>query len=663
MSRSYNKKSDYWSKFNKPESSSLTVHNNYEPKLLGESYFTEVAKASYTRPVQGATDVGQNTKAPRNGTDHNIRRYALLSQGMLPYQFSKDGVDIRDAILLCQKAYANVALVRNTIDIATEFANTEIYLEGGTARSREFFNKWFEKIKLWKLKDQYFREYYRSGNIFYYRIDGKFKAEDFKLLSGLSENGVVNNKIPLRYILINPYEIVAKVSASFSEAIYEKLLSEYELERLRNPKDDADRELFKALPVDMQKKVKDKAYFRDGLKMKLDPAFLLYSFYKKQDYEPFAIPFTFPIMEDVNAKLELKHIDQAISRTVENVLLLITMGAPPDQGGINPANMAAMQSLFMNESVGRVLVSDHTTKAEFIIPDLKKVVGEEKYKILNQDIKEGLMNVLVGDDKYNGQTAKIGFFMERLKESRNCFLNDILQPEIIRISKDLGFKAYPTAKFKQIDLKDEIQYMRTVSRLMELSIITPEQGIEAMANGKLPSPEELSPAQDKLVEERKKGHYNPLVGGVPMTEDPNAPEPAAPVAAGRPVNKISRTPTAKPKNSTSGRPLGSKSKASTSDIQSTVYAVDAFMKASETFTAEKFGVNELNDQQKSSIIELCKKVVAASNKEEWTTRLQACVQDLSNIEKLGPMKEITDTADEFLLDEYSAAILYHSAVK
>jgi hypothetical protein len=333
MSRSYNKKSDYWSKFKKPESGPLPVHNNYEPKLLGESYFTEVAKASYSRPVQGNVDPAQSTKIPRNGTDQNIRRYALLSQGILPYQFSKDGVDIRDAILLCQKAYANVALVRNTIDIATEFANTEVYLEGGTARSREFFTKWFEKIKLWKLKDQYFREYYRSGNIFYYRIDGKFKAEDFKLLSGLSENGVVNNKVPLRYILINPYEIVAKVSASFSEAIYEKLLSEYELERLRNPKDDADRELFKSLPPDMQKKIKDKAYFRDGLKIKLDPKFLLYSFYKKQDYEPFAIPFTFPIMEDVNAKLELKHIDQAISRTVENVLLLITMGAPPDEGG------------------------------------------------------------------------------------------------------------------------------------------------------------------------------------------------------------------------------------------------------------------------------------------------------------------------------------------
>ena len=87
------------------------------------------------------------------------------------------------------------------------------------------------------------------------------------------------------------------------------------------------------------------------------------------------------------------------------------------------------------------------------------------------------------------------------------------------------------------------------------------------------------------------------------------------------------------------------------------------MKASETFTAQKFGVQNLNDQQKSSVIDLCKKVVAATNKEEWTTTLQACVQDLNKIEALKPMKEIIDAADEFLLDEYSAAIFYHSAVK
>jgi hypothetical protein len=637
MPRQYNKKSDYWNR--KKDSAPIQFSNaTAEPKLIGEPFYKEISQAS-----RASSGGGTNTRVPRNGTDVLAGRYTVLSQGLLPFDYSKDGIDVRDAIMLCQKAYANVAIVRNTIDIQTEFANTDIYLEGGTERSREFFYKWFEKIKLWKLKDQYFREYYRSGNIFYYRIDGKFNAEDFKLLSGFSENGIKNNKVPLRYILLNPYEIVTTISSSFADAVYEKILSEYELERLKNPKDDADVELLNGLDPDTREKIKNKQYFRDGLKIKLDPKFLTYSFYKKQDYEPFAIPFCYPVLEDVNAKIELKRIDQAIARTVENVILLITMGADPDKGGINPANMTAMQNLFMNESVGRVLVSDYTTRAEFVIPDLKKVVGEEKYKVLDRDIKEGLMNVMLGEEKYNGANAKISFFMERLKESRNAFLNDILQPEIVRISKDLGFRAYPTAKFTEIDLKNETEYMRTISRMIEIGVLSPEQGIESIRTGKLPSADELAPAQDALFEQRKKGHYNPIVGGIPVIEE------------------FVGAPTGAPTNSTAGRPAVAK--ASRKDIQSTVYEIDTFMKSAVSFAAERFKVEKLNDQQNESVTQLCKKIVASSNRKDWVFNLQKCFNDMDHIEKLSPMQEILDTAEEYALEEYSAAIFYHSAVK
>ena len=130
---------------------------------------------------------------------------------MLPYQFSLDGVNIRMAIELCQKAYANVAVFRNAVDIMAEFSNTEIFLEGGTQRSRSFFENWFKRINLNNLKDQYFREYYRSGNIFLYRIDGKFKVEDFsRLVRTIPSQSEVENTIPMRYIVLNPFDIVAK---------------------------------------------------------------------------------------------------------------------------------------------------------------------------------------------------------------------------------------------------------------------------------------------------------------------------------------------------------------------------------------------------------------------------------------------------------------------
>ena len=42
--------------------------------------------------------------------------------------------------------------------------------------------------------------------------------------------------------------------------------------------------------------------------------------------------------------------------TVENVILMITMGTEPEKGGINHHNVKAMQALFANESVGRISI-------------------------------------------------------------------------------------------------------------------------------------------------------------------------------------------------------------------------------------------------------------------------------------------------------------------
>ena len=142
------------------------------------------------------------------------------------------------------------------------------------------------------------------------------------------------------------------------------------------------------------------------------------------------------VLDDINFKLEMKKIDQAICRTVENVVLMITMGATPDKGGINPRNMHAMQSLFTNQSVGRVLVSDYTTKADFIIPDLQKVIGPSKYDVINQDIKEGLQNAMLGEEKFANATIKAQLFLQRLHESREAFLKEFLQPEIDQICKN-----------------------------------------------------------------------------------------------------------------------------------------------------------------------------------------------------------------------------------
>ena len=643
--RKYTKKSDYWNKFQKVAPMQSQAQENIEPATAGESYHTSLGSYSRSGSVSNLNSNNTSTRINRSSVTAPLNKFSQIRAGLLPYEISSDGINVREAIELCQKAYANVPIFRNTIDMMSEFANAEVYLEGGNSTSRDFFMKLFDRIKLWDLKDQYFREYYRSGNIFLYRLDGKFDLNDFKKFSKIVEGTPKENKFPLKYIVLNPFEIVAKRSTVFNtkDGAYAKILSEFDMERLANPKNDYDKAVFDALDPEDQKAIKDGSYFKDGLKINLENERLAYSFYKKQDYEPFAIPFGYPVLEDINAKIEMKKMDQAIMRTVENVILMITMGAEPDKGGINANNVKAMQKLFQNESVGRVLVSDYTTKADFIIPDINKVVGPQKYEVINQDIKEGLQNIILNDDKYNGAQIKARVFLDRLKEAREAFIHDFLQPEIRRIAKDLGFRQYPTVKFKDIDLRDETQLMRVATRLMELGILSAEQGMNLFHTGRFPLAEELESAQEKFVEQREKGYFNPVVGGVPMIEDDDSDKPEV-----------------KPTGGMAGRPEGSKDQFSRESIQGTIYEVEALASIAKEKMLEKLEAESLSEDQEKMLSKLCESVVCASEKENWQEVVISCVNDFNAIEKLGTLEGVFEISDAHKLEIYPSAILYHS---
>ena len=662
--RKYTKRSDYWEKFKKQDQPlenimhSSEASSPYEPQLIGESFYNYESKA-YSRNTL-TSDV---TSARRNNAaiGPKIFKYTNIRSGMLPYEYGIDGVNVRDAIELCQKAYCNVSIFRNAIDMMADFSNSNLYLEGGSAKSRDFIEAWFKKIKIWRLKDQYFREFYRSGNVFLYTLESKFNVEDFAKVRNFGLSLKTNN-LPVKYILLNPYDMVAKRSTSFEMGLYEKILSEYELERLQNPKTDEDKEIYDALTPEMKTKIKKNGYYDDGMKVKLDPKKLKYSFYKKQDYEPFAVPFGFAVLDDINFKMEMKKIDQSICRTIENVVLLITMGNTPDKGGVNPRNIRAMQSLFQNQSVGRILVSDYTTKADFIIPDIQKVIGPSKYEVVNQDIKEGLQNIILNQEKFASTEIKAQMFLQRLKESRDAFLNDFLQPEIKQICKNFGLQQVPTAKFETIDLQDPAQVQRVITRMMELGILPPEQGMKVIETGVFPSQNELNKAQDKFVEDRKKGYYNPLVGGSPIPIDFGEEETLEEIKhpqAKPPVNNQRARSASNP-----GRPLGSKTLAyqtySVSDIKDIADATNKLFDLMSTEARKIFKKKRLNKHQKEMIERVCESVVVAKDQSDWESSATECIKNPSKITDLMPMADILNISAEHELDDYAAAILYHS---
>jgi hypothetical protein len=556
-------------------------------------------------------------------------------------------MDIRDAVVLCQKAYYNFAIFRNTIDLMTEFSCSDIYFKGGSQKSRDFFSALFKKINLFDLQDQFFREYYRSGNVFIYRFDTKVKEEDINKIYqtfGLISRAA-NLKLPARYIIINPADVQIGGSINFSIGRYYKLISDYELERLKNPKTDEDLEVLNSLPPETKKLIKQKTV--GVLILPLDPERISAVFYKKQDYEPFAVPMGFPVLEDINWKAEMKKMDMAVARTTQQAILLVTMGADPDKGGINQKNLQAMQSLFENQSVGRVLIADYTTKAQFVIPDIGALLGPQKYEIVDRDIYIGLNNILVGNEKYANEKIKIQVFVERLKQARESFLNNFLFPEIRRISKELGFKNYPTPYFEDIDLKDDIQYSRVYTRLVELGVLTPEEGISAIETGRLPSADDSISSQQKFRELKDQGLYQPLIGGAKMGEP------------GRPAGS-----TGIPQSTKNISPVGQgrQSKATLFNlekIKNNFILASKLQDKIEASLREKHSIRKLSKQQKDVAFEIAKIIVSNESPENWDNSTLIYVEDPKD-KNLDMISKIESIAAEHSVDTYVASILYHS---
>jgi hypothetical protein len=621
-----------------------------QPYMISESSYKE-AKAS--------TDMG-STGVRRNAASTIIRtdRFKNINDGIIPFRFSTgikndSNLNIRDAVILCQKAYYNFAIFRNTIDLMTEFSCSDIYFTGGSSKSRTFFESLFKKINVSDLQDKFFREYYRSGNVFIYRFDTTIAEEDVSKISqtfGLTTAKAAVN-LPSKYIILNPADIQIAGTINFAQRKYYKLLSDYELERLKSPKTDEDKEVLESLPPETRKLIQQKTI--GILTLPLEADRIAAVFYKKQDYEPFSVPMGFPVLEDINWKAEMKKMDMAVARTMQQAILLVTMGTDPDKGGINQKNLEAMQQLFANQSVGRVLIADYTTKAEFVIPNIGNLMGPEKYEVVDRDIQIGLNNILIGDEKFANTSIKVQVFIERLKQARQAFINDFLVPEIRRISKELGFKNYPVPNFEDIDLKDDIQYSRVYTRLVELGVLTPEEGVRAIETGRLPNSEESIEAQTKFKQLKDQGYYQPLIGGAKL-----------PDSAGRPAGS-SGTPQSTKNVSPIGQ--GKQSKAaedqfSLAKVKENLIAAQKLEEEVAAFLRKKHNIKKLSYEQKDIADQISKIIIANESPENWTSKIEEYINSPVDKNK-ETIASVNSIAYDHQVDSYLASILFHSKVK
>ena len=644
MPRKYTKKSEYWNNLSKE-----IVAQAPERVSMPNIEYETAASLCDTTPNSQMRGMGVNATI-------DINRFQNIRDSLMPFENYAGRYSVNLAIDLTQKAYANVSIFRNAVEVLTEFSNSEIYLKGGNAKSREFVKAWFKRIKLHDLKEQSFREFYLSGNVFWYRFDGKLREKDIRKIK--ETMGGRATKIPIRYIVLNPTNVFVEGGFSTQNFNYVKMLSTYEIQRLKNPQTADEKELFESLPEQIKKQIKawtgGAASF---IYIPIDPLRLNYMFYKKQPYQPLAIPMGWPILGDIEWKLQLKKMDMAMSRSIEHAILLITTGERVDQfgGGVNPNNVAKLQQLFKNPTIGRVLVADYTTKAQWAIPDFEELLGPKKYEVVDRDIREGLQTILMGEDKFANALLKAKVFMERLKSGQENFINNFLQPEIDKVCEEMGFKNTPKAVFQKVQLQDEIQQQKLFIRLAELGLLTPEQTNTAIETGVLPEGIDSVESQAEYKSQRDKGFYYPLVGAGNVPKNailaPAPKGPAGSSGAGRPSG------TKAPKSAGKRSPIGTGGdKFSTVKIMDLVNKFEDLKSSSATALKEKFGVKELSQEQLDVSNSLAKAIFINEEQDKWKESITAYLNEPKEInpEMAEDMDEI---AIKYDLDSEMCAIL------
>jgi hypothetical protein len=325
---------------------------------------------------------------------------------------------------------------------------------------------------------------------------------------------------------------------------------------------------------------------------------------------------------------------------------LVTAGAEPEKGGVNQKNLEALRKLFTNQSVGRVLIADYTTKADFIVPKIAELLDPKKYEIVNQDINIGLNNVFAGNDKFANQQQKVELFVARLEVGRKAFLNDFLIPEMKRIAKSMGLKNYPSPSFEPIELKDNTNNNKIYARLMELGILTPEQGFKVLETGKLPDPELMHEAQEEYKKKRDEGQYQPLVGGGKQDE-------------GRPEGATA------PQTTKNVGPIGSKASVETPENFSVSRVKDNMLLAQ---ALEREVIDQIKDIHKiKKLTKLHKEVIAdtvtmiMANEEpsKWLETAQAYCENPED-KNHKRVSEVNKIAVAHQIDTYLASLLLAS---
>jgi hypothetical protein len=559
----------------------------------------------------------------------------------------------RDIISACMQAYDRIGIVRNVIDMMAEFACQGIDLVHPNEKIQEFYREWFAKINGPERTERILNMLYRAGNVVVKRSTAKLKNSDVEnLQKGLAADMPVGdpiysnkNEIPWGYTIYNPstIEVFGEELAPFMGANafrYGVRIPETILKKLKNPKEAIEKDL--SAGISLTSLISTSSGGK-ALPLPQDKTTAIY--YKRDDWQVWARPMLYCILEDLMMLKKMKLADLAALDGAVSHIRVWKLGSLEHKILPTETAVGRLADMLMNNVGGGSIDLIWGPELDFkeTSTDVVQFLGEEKYKpILNAifaglGIPPSLTGLPVGQG-FSNNYISLRTLIERLEYGRQLLIS-FWDKEIKIVQKAMGFKLPAQIVFDQHTLSDEAAEKRLLIDLIpEIETVRRKREMRKRESGKMP--QKASPWHNpQRIDDLKKmwvqmGIMTPKDFDIELASDSIKEEPTQ-------VPSIENTEQKQAGLSGQGRPVGVKDseKRKKKEIRPRTAAklVEAmsWAETSQKIISEYVNAAYLGSLKKKSLRELSSQEFESLEKTKFYILCQLKPNELPNKESIG----------------------------
>lgn len=394
---------------------------------------------------------------------------------------------IKNIIRSADIIYQRVGLVKNVIDLMGDFASQGIRLVHRNKRIERFYRNWFQKVHGQERSERFLNNVYRVGNVVINRQTAKISkktSDNLYKASGkadimLYEDEIVVEKreIPWKYTFIDPYyvDVVGDSLSSFvGKRIYEIALPGQLRKTINSPKNDLERNIIEQLPDDILQAAKNKTSYL------LDPEKTLVFHYKKDDWQVWAYPMIYAIMDDINIIEKLKLADLAALDGAISNIRIFKLGSLEHKIAPTKAAASKLSNILQNNVGGGTMDLIWGPDIELIESktQVHQFLGEAKYTPHLNSVYAGLgiPPTLTGTYGASGTTnnfISLKTLTQRLEYGRRVLM-EFWTKEIETVQKAMGFRYPAKIEFDRMDLSNEDSEKALLIQLADRNLISDE---------------------------------------------------------------------------------------------------------------------------------------------------------------------------------------------